>query len=200
MAFLNTKLVLITLRLIHILSGVLWVGGATLLATFVLPAARDETGLAYLRRLIWARNLPRYLNVTLVLALLSGLLMYGNLSSSPAARGLDRVWAWRSALGERWRSLPRRQFIARWSRPTACRRHRRSPRWCASAPDSCPMASSPARWRCSISAWPLANALCNHIGRSFQIWNEHVRDCCAMEAPVGQLVSWSVGQFGQHDG
>jgi len=78
MSFLNTKLVLITLRLIHIIAGVLWVGGATLLSSFVLPAARDEASTAYLRRLIWARNLPRYLNVTLVLALLSGLLMYSN--------------------------------------------------------------------------------------------------------------------------
>lgn len=79
MLFLNTKFALITLRLIHIVAGVLWVGGAALLAAFALPAARDENGIAYLRRLIWQRNLPRYLNVTLALALLSGLLMYGNL-------------------------------------------------------------------------------------------------------------------------
>ena len=81
MAFLNTKLALITLRLIHIIAGVLWVGGAAMLAAFVLPAAREENGLAYLRRLIWTRNLPRYLNITLVLALLSGLTMYGNLAA-----------------------------------------------------------------------------------------------------------------------
>jgi uncharacterized membrane protein len=93
MAFLNTKLVLITLRLVHILSGVLWVGGAALLATFVLPAARDESDTAYLRRLIWARNLPRYLNRTLVLSLLSGSIMYGNLAA--ITRG---AWA-RSRVG-----------------------------------------------------------------------------------------------------
>jgi uncharacterized membrane protein len=80
MAFLNTKLALITLRLIHIIAGVLWVGGAAALTAFVLPAARDEHSMTYLRRLIWNRNLPRYLNITLVLALLSGLTMYGNLS------------------------------------------------------------------------------------------------------------------------
>jgi uncharacterized membrane protein len=80
MSFLNTQLVLIALRLIHVVSGVLWVGGAALLAAFVLPAARDERDTAYLRRLIWSRNLPRYLNVTLGLALLSGLTMYGNLA------------------------------------------------------------------------------------------------------------------------
>ena len=78
MSFLNTKLVLIALRLIHIVAGVLWVGGAALLAAYVLPAARDEAGLTHLRQLIWKRNLPRYLNVTLGLALLSGLIMYGN--------------------------------------------------------------------------------------------------------------------------
>ena len=79
MAFLNIKLVLVALRLIHVVSGVLWVGGAAVLAAFVLPAARDEKSMAYLRQLIWTRNLPRYLNVMLVLALLSGLTMYGNL-------------------------------------------------------------------------------------------------------------------------
>jgi uncharacterized membrane protein len=81
MWFLNTKLVLITLRLLHVVAGVLWVGGAALLTAFVLPAARDEADMAYLRRLIWARNLPRYLNVALALALLSGLTMYGNLAA-----------------------------------------------------------------------------------------------------------------------
>jgi uncharacterized membrane protein len=81
MSFLNTKLALITLRLIHIIAGVLWVGGAAALTAFVLPTARDERNMPYLRRLIWTRNLPRYLNIALVLALLSGLTMYGNLSA-----------------------------------------------------------------------------------------------------------------------
>ena len=80
MSFLNTKLVLISLRLIHVIAGVLWVGGAAVLAAFVLPAARGESNLDYLRRIIWKRNLPRYLNVTLGLALLSGLTMYANLA------------------------------------------------------------------------------------------------------------------------
>lgn len=41
MSLLNTKVILIALRLIQIVSGVLWVGGAAVLAAFVLPAARD---------------------------------------------------------------------------------------------------------------------------------------------------------------
>lgn len=81
MPFLNTKFALIALRLIHVVSGVLWVGGAAVLAAFVLPASRGEGGMPYLRRLIWTRNLPRYLNVSLVLAVLSGLTMYGNLTA-----------------------------------------------------------------------------------------------------------------------
>jgi len=81
MSILNTKLALIALRLIHIIAGVLWVGGAAVLASFVLPAARGETNMAYLRRLIWKFNLPRYLNIALVLTLLSGLTMYGNLAA-----------------------------------------------------------------------------------------------------------------------
>jgi uncharacterized membrane protein len=75
----NSQPVMLVLRLLHIVSGVLWVGGAAVLTLFVLPAARDQNNLDYLRQLIWKHNLPRYLNVTLVLALLSGLLMYGNL-------------------------------------------------------------------------------------------------------------------------
>jgi len=81
MAFLNTKIALIALRLIHIIAGVLWVGGAAVLAAFVLPAARDEKAMGYLRGLIWKRNLPRYLNIALALAILSGLTMYGNLAA-----------------------------------------------------------------------------------------------------------------------
>jgi uncharacterized membrane protein len=75
----NTQPVMLILRLLHIVSGVLWVGGAAVLAGFVLPAARDGRSLDYLRQLIWKRNLPRYLNITLILTLLSGLTMYGNL-------------------------------------------------------------------------------------------------------------------------
>ena len=70
----------IALRLVHIVSGVLWVGAATMLAAYVLPAARrSDGGLRFLRDLIWERNLPRYLNVVLVLSLVSGLTLYGNL-------------------------------------------------------------------------------------------------------------------------
>ena len=76
----NNVALSITLRLVHIVSGVLWVGAATMLAAYVLPAARSsEVGLRFLRELIWVQNLPRYLNVVLGLSLLSGLILYGNL-------------------------------------------------------------------------------------------------------------------------
>ena len=76
----NNVALSITLRLVHIVSGVLWVGAAAMLAAYVLPAARSsEGGLRFLRELIWTRNLPRYLNVVLALSLLSGLILYGNL-------------------------------------------------------------------------------------------------------------------------
>lgn len=76
----NNVALSITLRLVHIVSGVLWVGAATMLAAYVLPAARNsEGGLRFLRELIWTRNLPRYLNVVLGLSLTSGLILYGNL-------------------------------------------------------------------------------------------------------------------------
>lgn len=76
----NNVTLSIALRLVHIVSGVLWVGAATMLAAYVLPAARSsESGLRFLRELIWVRNLPRYLNVVLGLSILSGLILYGNL-------------------------------------------------------------------------------------------------------------------------
>ncbi|HKN68933.1 MAG TPA: hypothetical protein VJW73_21765 [Gemmatimonadaceae bacterium] len=76
----NNVALAITVRLVHIVSGVLWVGSATMLAAYVLPAARSsDDGLRFLRELIWVRNLPRFLNVVLVLTLLSGLTLYGNL-------------------------------------------------------------------------------------------------------------------------
>ena len=54
----NDPLVILTLRLVHIVSGVLWVGAAAMLVAFVLPAARDSSnGMKYLRRLIWDRGL-----------------------------------------------------------------------------------------------------------------------------------------------
>ena len=77
----NNPLLILALRLIHIVSGVLWTGVAVLLAAYVLPAARGEGGMAFLRALIAGRNLPRYLNVALGLTLLSGLALYGNLAA-----------------------------------------------------------------------------------------------------------------------
>jgi hypothetical protein len=76
----NSTAISMMVRLIHIVSGVLWVGAAVMLAAYVIPAARaSDAGLRYLRELIWVRNLPRYLNVVLALAVLSGLALYGNL-------------------------------------------------------------------------------------------------------------------------
>jgi uncharacterized membrane protein len=85
----NTQPVMLFLRLLHVVAGVLWVGGAAVLVGFVLPAARTQKNLDYLRQLIWKHNLPRYLNVTLVLALLSGLVMYSNLVVLTHG-----AWAW----------------------------------------------------------------------------------------------------------
>jgi uncharacterized membrane protein len=89
---LNTKIALLCLRLIHIVAGVLWVGGAAVLVAFIIPAAREGKDLSYLRQIIWKHNLPRYLNVTLALALLSGLTMYSNLMIvTQGAYGRSRI-------------------------------------------------------------------------------------------------------------
>jgi uncharacterized membrane protein len=69
----NIALLLLT-RVVHIVAGTIWVGGAIVIAAFVLPATRDSgpAGAAVLRELTAVRRLPEVLLGLAVLTLASG--------------------------------------------------------------------------------------------------------------------------------
>jgi uncharacterized membrane protein len=70
----SSHLVLILVRLVHIVTATLWVGGAILLAGFVAPAIRatGAAGAAVMRQLTRVQRLPVLLLTIGLLALLSG--------------------------------------------------------------------------------------------------------------------------------
>ncbi len=68
----------VILRLVHVVAGVCWAGGAFLLAGFVTPTVQT-TGAAggqFMQRL--AGKMSLYLGVTAVLTTLSGVILYAN--------------------------------------------------------------------------------------------------------------------------
>lgn len=70
------------LRLIHILAGVFWAGGALLMAAFVGPAvqAAGRPGGAVMQKLVADRRLPNRLAGTAVITVVAGLLLYWEVS------------------------------------------------------------------------------------------------------------------------
>lgn len=79
---------MIVLRIVHIGSGVLWVGGAILVAGFVEPTATElgsdaQKFMGSLTR----RRLPEYFLIVSTLTVLAGALLYWRDSS-----GLDATW------------------------------------------------------------------------------------------------------------
>ena len=71
-------MMMITLRLIHIIFGVFWVGGAISVAFFILPAQRaiGQPGMLFVRQLMMGQKFRSYMLGAAVLAILSGLTMY----------------------------------------------------------------------------------------------------------------------------
>jgi uncharacterized membrane protein len=70
--------VVVLLRLIHILSGVFWVGGILVFARFIFPAARALGPAAgpVMDQLVRVRKLPRALILAGVFSVLSGIGLY----------------------------------------------------------------------------------------------------------------------------
>lgn len=71
----------VMLRLVHVVAGVGWAGGAFLLAGFVTPTVQETGGAAggqFMQRL--AGRMSLYLGLTAVLTTLSGVLLYANRS------------------------------------------------------------------------------------------------------------------------
>lgn len=80
----------ISLRIIHILTGAAWVGGAFLLLGFLTPTARrlgPEAGSSYLNRFLDHPLFSRYISSVEGLAVLSGLILLWN-----ASGGLQGAW------------------------------------------------------------------------------------------------------------
>lgn len=74
----NDYSLILALRLIHIVSGVFWVGSIIFLTWFLTPAAR-ATGLAgttVMQQLLGAQRMAAYLVTAMLLTVLSGLMLY----------------------------------------------------------------------------------------------------------------------------
>jgi hypothetical protein len=81
---------LITLRIAHILSGVLWVGAAVLTDVFLGPAIRNSgpAGNEVMRQLVQVRRMPVYMTVNMALSVLSGAGLMVALSAASGASWL----------------------------------------------------------------------------------------------------------------
>jgi uncharacterized membrane protein len=71
--------VLIALRIVHVVGGVLWVGGVMVMAAFIVPASRAAGPAAapFMNQLIRVRKLPIYLLGIGWLTVISGFILYG---------------------------------------------------------------------------------------------------------------------------
>lgn len=68
---------LIILRLIHIVSVVIWTGGMIYLAVFVIPAAKSlgPDGSKFIQQLSGTNKLPIIMNVAAILSIVTGILL-----------------------------------------------------------------------------------------------------------------------------
>jgi len=67
------------LRLVHILAGIFWVGATLFLAAFLLPAARavGPSAGSLMTQLMQRGRLQLWINISMTLAILAGLALYG---------------------------------------------------------------------------------------------------------------------------
>ena len=74
----------LTLRLIHILGGIFWVGTAILIAWFLVPTlhATSREGGVFMQHLMQRRGLQVFLLIAMVLTVLSGLAMYARIAAA----------------------------------------------------------------------------------------------------------------------
>jgi uncharacterized membrane protein len=74
----NSPTIVLALRLIHIVGGVFWVGGALFLAAFLIPAVRaaGPAGAPVMSQVVQVRRLPEYMMAAAILTVLAGLALY----------------------------------------------------------------------------------------------------------------------------
>ena len=89
----EVRLLMIVLRLIHILSGIFWLGATLVIAGFLVPAMRATGGEAtrFMNHVMQQRRLQTYILVAMTLTILSGLGMFGVLSSGGGAWARSRM-------------------------------------------------------------------------------------------------------------
>jgi uncharacterized membrane protein len=77
----NESALMIVLRLLHIISGVFWVGTVFIIAWFLLPSNKStgQAGLTVMRDVMVKRKLSIYLMIAMGLTILSGLTMYAHM-------------------------------------------------------------------------------------------------------------------------
>ncbi|HXT47487.1 MAG TPA: hypothetical protein VN717_02545 [Gemmatimonadaceae bacterium] len=80
----NDFSLILALRLIHIVSGVFWVGSIIFMAWLLTPALRatGAAGGAVIQQLVRAQRLPAYLIAAMLLTVISGLLLFQHDSAS----------------------------------------------------------------------------------------------------------------------
>jgi uncharacterized membrane protein len=69
---------LLLARVVHIVGGMIWAGGAIIIATFLLPAVRaaGPAGVAVMRELTVVRQLPSWLAGSGLASIIAGLYLY----------------------------------------------------------------------------------------------------------------------------
>jgi uncharacterized membrane protein len=84
---------LLTLRVVHILAGVFWVGGVFIAGLFILPAARavGPAGIPMIQHIMLRRKLSVYLPISAMLTVIAGAILY---------------WRDMSLTGGAWRRSP----------------------------------------------------------------------------------------------
>jgi uncharacterized membrane protein len=78
----NESALMVFLRLIHILSGVFWVGTVFFITWFLFPATKTagQAGLVVMQEVMMRRKMSVYLMIAMGLTILSGLTMYARMA------------------------------------------------------------------------------------------------------------------------
>lgn len=89
----EARLLVAALRLIHILGGIFWVGGAMLNTFFLVPAVRavGPSANPVLQYMVQKRRLPVWMNVAMALTMLSGFGLYGYFASAGGGWARSRM-------------------------------------------------------------------------------------------------------------
>jgi hypothetical protein len=80
----DERTIMVVLRLIHIVSGVFWVGAFVVMVGFLFPAVRamGPQGGRVMQEVMQRRRLPVFLGVAAGLTILSGFVMYGRIAGA----------------------------------------------------------------------------------------------------------------------